>query len=82
MTMLMSALLWSRDLIILTMSLTGKLIEVNVASVSEISELGKDLLFLRGVHLEAKNLFKRFTFSKLFSSKLFSKSIGSIKSTF
>lgn len=58
MTMLMYALLWSRDLIILTMSLTGKLIEVNVASVSEISELGKDLLFLRGVHLEAKNLWK------------------------
>ena len=56
--MLMYALLWSRDLIILTMSLTGKLIEVNVASVSEISELGKDLLFLRGVHLEAKNLWK------------------------
>lgn len=58
MTMLMYALLWSRDLIILTVSLTGKLIEVNVASVSEISELGKDLLFLRGVHLEAKNLWK------------------------
>ena len=82
MTMLMCALLWSRDLIILSISLTEKLIEVNIASVSKISKLGKGLLFLRGVHLEAKNLLKCFAFSEMFSCKLFSKNIGDIKGTF
>ena len=40
------------------MSLSGKLVDVNLASVSKSSELGKELLLLRGVHLEAKNLLK------------------------
>ena len=38
------------------MSLSEKLIDVNLASVSKSSELGKELLLLRGVHLEAKKL--------------------------
>ena len=50
------ALLISRDLIIFSMSLSEKLIDVNLASVSKSSELGKELLLLRGVHLEAKKL--------------------------
>ena len=52
------ALLISRDLIIFSISLSEKLIDVNLASVSKSSELGKELLLLRGVHLEAKNLLK------------------------
>ena len=40
------------------MSLSEKLIDVNLASVPKSSELGKELLSLRGVHLEAKNLLK------------------------
>ena len=39
------------------MSLSEKIIYVNLASVSKSSELGKELLF-QGVHLEAKNLLK------------------------
>ena len=50
-------LLISRDLIIFSMSLSEKIIYVNLASVSKSSELGKELLF-QGVHLEAKNLLK------------------------
>ena len=46
--------LTSRDLIIFSMSLSEKLIDVNLASVSKSSELGKELLLLRGVHVEAK----------------------------
>ena len=52
------ALLISRDLIIFSISLSEKLIDVNLASVSKSSELGKKLLLLRGVHLEAKSLLK------------------------
>ena len=44
----------SRDLIIFSMSLSEKLTDVDLASVSKSSELGKELLLLRGVHLEAK----------------------------
>ena len=40
------------------MSLSEKLIDVNLASVSKSKELGKELLLLRGVHLKAKNLLK------------------------
>lgn len=39
---------------IFSMSLPEKLIKVNLASVSKLSELGKELLLLRGVHFEAK----------------------------
>ena len=48
----------SRDLIIFSMSLSEKLNDVSQASVSTSSELGKELLLFRGVHLEAKNLLK------------------------
>ena len=41
---------------LLSMSLSEKLIDVNLASVSKSSEIGKELLLLRGVHLEAKKL--------------------------
>ena len=40
------------------MSLSDKLIDVILASVYKSRELGKELLLLRGVHLEAKNLLK------------------------
>ena len=50
------ALLISRDLIIFSMSLSKKLIDINLASASKSSELGKELLLFRGVHLKAKNL--------------------------
>ena len=40
------------------MSLSEKLIDVNLAFVSKSSEHGKELLLLRGVDLEAKNLLK------------------------
>ena len=52
------ALLRSRDLIIFSMSLSEKLIDVNLASVSKSCELGKELLLLRSAHLGAKNVFK------------------------
>ena len=52
------ALLISRDFTIFRMSLSEKLIDVNLASVSKSSELGKELLLFKGVHLEAKNLLK------------------------
>ena len=48
------ALLVSRDLIIFSMSLSEKLIDGNLTSLSKSSEPGKELLFFRGVHLEAK----------------------------
>ena len=40
------------------MSLSEKLNDVSQASISKSSELGKELLLFRGVHLEAKNLLK------------------------
>ena len=40
------------------MSLSEKLIDVNLASVSKSCELGKELLLLRSAHLRAKNVFK------------------------
>ena len=40
------------------MSLSEKLIDVNLAFVSKSSELGKELLLFRGVHLEPNNLLK------------------------
>ena len=40
------------------MSLSDKLIDVILASVYKSRELGKELLLLGGVHLEAKNLLK------------------------
>ena len=40
------------------MSLPEKLIDANLASASKSSELDKELLLLRVVHLEAKNLLK------------------------
>ena len=49
------ALLKSRDLIIFSLQLSEKLIDVNLASVSKSSELGKELLLPRGVHLEVKS---------------------------
>ena len=49
-----TALLKSRDLIIFSMSFSEKIIDVNLTSVSKSSERGKELLLLRGVHLEAK----------------------------
>ena len=52
------ALLIYRDLIIFSMSLSDKLIDVILASVYKSRELGKELLLLGGVHLEAKNLLK------------------------
>ena len=38
------------------MSLSEKLIDVNLASLSKLSEVSKDLLLIRDVHLEAKSL--------------------------
>ena len=49
------ALLIYRDLIIFSISLSDKLTDVNLTSVSKSSELGKELPLLRGVNLEAKN---------------------------
>ena len=40
------------------MSLPEKLIKVNLASVSKLSELSRELLLLGGLHLEAKDLRK------------------------
>ena len=40
------------------MSFSEKIIDVNLTSVSKSSERGKELILLRGVHLEAKNLLK------------------------
>ena len=51
-------LLISRDLIIFSMSLSDKLIDVNLSSVSKLSELGEELLLLKRVHLESKKLLK------------------------
>ena len=64
------------------MSLSEKLIDVNLASVSKSNELGKELLLLRGVHLEAKKLFKVISFFKKSVSNLFSISIRGIIGTF
>ena len=64
------------------MSLSEKLIDVNLASVSKSNELGKELLLLRGVHLEAKKLIKVISFFKKSVSNLFSISIGGIIGTF
>ena len=47
------ALLISRDVIVFSMSLSEKLIDVNLASVSKSCELGKELLLFRDIHFEA-----------------------------
>ena len=50
------ALLIPGDLITFSMSLSEKLIDVNLVSVSKSREPGKELLLLKGAHLEGKNL--------------------------
>ena len=55
-----------------------KLFKFNLASVSKLSELGKELLPLDGKYLEAKNLLKWLAFLKNSTSNLFYTNIGGI----
>ena len=63
----------SRFLTIFSTSSTDKLIEFNLAPVSKLSVLGKELLFLMDVHFISRKLIKIINFFKKKSaSRLFS----------